>query len=168
MLLILGLGACRENEKKELPVDAIGTMENEQLALRESLKKFAGDYAAAWSGKDPAAVAAFFTPDGTLTVNNDDPAHGREAIQGIAQGFMDAFPDMVVTMDSLVESPDGLEFHWTLTGTYTSAEGVGKPVKISGVERWQLSADGLVQTSNGSFDQDAYNRQLMDTSPVGP
>jgi hypothetical protein len=168
ILFVFVLGSCREDEKKEIQVDAIGTMENEHLALRESLKKFAGDYAAAWSGKDPEAVAAFFAQDGSLKVNGDEPAQGREAITGVARGFMDAFPDMVVTMDSLVKTPDGLDFYWTLTGTHTGNEGSGKPVKISGLERWHLNADGLVQSSIGSFDQEEYQRQLMDTSAVGP
>lgn len=167
-VLILSLASCRDNEKKEIPVDAIGTMENEQIALRKSFEKFATEYAAAWSGKDPAAVAAFYSPDGSLKVNHNEPARGREAITGIAKGFMDAFPDMVVTMDSLMETPDGLEFHWTLTGTYTGNENGGKRVKISGVERWHLNADGLVQSSLGSFDEADYQRQLKDTSAVGP
>lgn len=157
---LLIMGSCKEATPNELPVDAVGTMENEKIAQFESLKTFGSDYADAWSGKDPAAVAAFFAPDGSLKVNDESPAIGREAITAVAKGFMDAFPDLVVVMDSLVQHPGSLEFHWTLTGTYNGPESPGNPVRISGVEHWQLNKDGLVQSSVGSFDADDYNRQI--------
>lgn len=157
---ILILCSCKEATPDEPPVDAVGKMENEKIELLESLKTFGSDYADAWSGKDPAAVAAFFAPDGSLKVNDESPAIGREAITAVAKGFMEAFPDMVVVMDSLVQHHGSLEFHWTLTGTYNGSEGPENHVRISGVERWQLNKDGLVQSSVGSFDADDYNRQI--------
>ena len=160
ILCLLIMGSCKEASPNEPPVDAIGKMENEKIALFESLKTFGSNYAAAWSGKDPAAVAAFFAPDGSLKVNDESPAEGREAITAVAKGFMDAFPDLVVVMDSLVQHPGSLEFHWTLTGTYSGPEGPGNQVKISGVERWQLNKEGLVQSSVGSFDAEDYSRQI--------
>ena len=160
MLSLLIMGACKEVTPNEPPVDAIGKMENEKIALFESMKTFGANYAAAWSGQDPAAVAAFFAADGSLKVNEESPAEGREAITAVAKGFMDAFPDLVVVMDSLVQLPGGLEFHWTLTGTYVAPNSTGRPVKISGVERWQLNEEGQVQTSVGSFDSGDYNRQI--------
>ncbi len=135
-------------------------MENEKNALYDSLKSFGTRYAQAWSGKDPAAVAGYFAPEGSLKVNNNEPAVGRAAITEVAKGFMEAFPDMIVVMDSLVDRPDGLEFHWTLTGTFAGPEGAGNKVKISGFERWQLSPEGLVAISIGEFDEEDYNRQL--------
>ena len=160
ILLLVGLNACKEAASKEPAVDAIIKMENDKKAQFDALKSFATNYAAAWSGKDPAAVAAFFAPEGSLKVNAGEPAVGREAITAVARGFMEAFPDIKVVMDSLVEQPDGLEFHWTLTGTYAGPEGAGNKVKISGFELWHLSAQGLVDTSIGQFDEEEYNRQL--------
>ena len=60
---------------------------------------FATRYANAWSSQQPANVAAFFSTDGTLKVNDDAPAIGREAITAVARGFMTAFPDLIVSMD---------------------------------------------------------------------
>ena len=88
------------------------------------------------------------------------PAVGRAAIAKVAEGFMTAFPDMIVSMDSLVIQPDVTAFHWTLTGTNTGQGGTGNKVKISGVELWQFDADGLIRDSKGSFDAEEYNRQL--------
>ncbi len=152
--------ACKQAASKELPVDAISTMENEKNAVTAALNTFGSNYAAAWSGQEPAAVASFFASDGSLKVNDNEPAMGTVAITDVARGFMEAFPDMLVVMDSLVESPRGLQFYWTLTGTYAGPEGAGNKVHISGVEIWQLNAQGLVQTSIGLFDEETYNRQL--------
>ena len=63
-------------------------------------------------------------------------------------------------MDSLVAKPDGIEFHWTLTGTNSGPGGTNNKVKVSGFELWQFDKDGFIQESIGSFDADEYNRQL--------
>lgn len=124
---------------------------------------FGKDYAKAWSSQNPEEVAAFFAPDGSLKVNDGAPAVGTDAITGVAKGFMDAFPDMIVTMDSLVVQSDKTLFHWTLTGTHNGPGGTGNKVKISGFEAWTFNNDGLVQESLGQFDAEDYERQLNAT-----
>ena len=75
------------------------------------LLDFATRYTAAWCSNDPASVAAFFSPDGSLTVNGGAPALGRAAITDVAQSFMTTFPDLRVVMDDLVEQGDRAEYH---------------------------------------------------------
>ena len=75
------------------------------------LRDFAMRYSAAWCSKDPAQVAAFYSPNGSLSVNGTIPAVGRSAITEIAQGFMTAFPDMIVTMDDVVIQGDRVVYH---------------------------------------------------------
>jgi len=125
------------------------------------LKGFGLKYAEAWCSQRPESVAAFFAENGSLKVNNDPPAEGRIAIAKVADGFMRAFPDMVVTMDSLMNTSEGTEFHWTLTGTNSGPGGTGKKVKVSGFELWKFDNDGLILESIGSFDAEEYNRQLI-------
>jgi uncharacterized protein (TIGR02246 family) len=60
----------------------------------DHLKDVAQRYTAAWCSQDPASVAAFFLPNGSLRVNNDDPTLGRDAITEVARRFMTAFPDL--------------------------------------------------------------------------
>jgi hypothetical protein len=55
---------------------------------------------------------------------------------------------------------DHAEYHWTLIGTNTGPGGTGKRVCISGFERWQIGADGLIAASRGNFDDADYRRQL--------
>ena len=126
----------------------------------ERLRGVAERYTAAWCSQDPASVAAFYAPDGSLRVNDADPAVGRDAIAEVAQGFMSAFPDMQVLMDDLSVEGDSAVYRWTLVGTNTGPGGTGRAVRISGYEEWRLDADGLIVESRGHFDSDDYQRQL--------
>jgi uncharacterized protein (TIGR02246 family) len=124
------------------------------------LRDFATRYTAAWCSRDPASVAAFYSPGGSLTVNSGAPAVGRTAITEVAQSFMTALPDMQVTMDRIVLQGERAEFDWTLTGTNTGPGGTGRRVRISGFEVWQIGTDGLIASSQGHFDSSEYRRQL--------
>lgn len=126
----------------------------------ESLQEFAARYTAAWSSQDASSVASFHAETGSLTINDGEPAMGREGITAAAQAFMTAFPDMVVTMDSLVTKGSTVEYHWTFTGTNTGPGGTGNAVRISGYEEWTLGEDGLIAASKGHYDEAEYNRQL--------
>lgn len=125
-----------------------------------SLEAFAASYTAAWCSQHAASVAAFFAERGSLTINGGPPSVGRAAITTAAQGFMSAFPDMVVAMDGIEVAADRAVYRWTLTGTNTGPGGSGRAVRISGREEWQLGADGLIAESKGHFDQADYDRQL--------
>ena len=125
------------------------------------LNDFGRRYAEAWCSQDPYSVAAFFSEDGSLSVNDGAPAVGRQAIAQVAQGFMTDFPDMVVTMDALEPGSESTVFHWTLTGTNTGPGGTGNRVRISGYEVWRIGADALVAESKGHFDSADYEYQLQ-------
>ncbi len=71
---------------------------NENRMDATELTVFATRYAAAWSGQDPAAFALFYAESGSFAINDGEPAVGRDAIEEVAQGFMNAFPDMLVTL----------------------------------------------------------------------
>jgi hypothetical protein len=137
-------------------------MSTDAAALRE----FARRYTAAWCSQNAASVAAFFSPDGSLRVNDAPAAVGRAAIAEVAQSFMSAFPDLRVAMDDVSAQGDEAEYRWTLTGTNTGPGGTGRPVRISGFEKWLLDRDGRIASSEGEFDAAEYRRQLEHgTSP---
>jgi nuclear transport factor 2 (NTF2) superfamily protein len=124
------------------------------------LRDFAARYTAAWCSRNAASVAAFFSEDGSLRVNDDSPAVGRSAVTQVAQSFMTAFPDLRVVMDDLLVRGDEAEYHWTLTGTNTGPEGTGHRVRISGFEKWRFGRDGMIASSQGCFDAAKYRLQL--------
>ena len=133
--------------------------------ITEHIRDLARRYTAAWCSQDPANVAAFFAPEGSLCVNDGVPAVGRGAISEVARGFMTAFPDMQVRMDGLLEREGRFIYRWTLTGTNTGPNGTGQRVEISGFEEWKIGGDGLIAQSQGLFDDADYQRQLQGRAP---
>ena len=156
MTLAIVITSCN-NPSNKIPGSQTINKKNMEY---EKLLHFGKQYAAAWCSQQPDSVAVYFSSTGSLSVNANTPAVGREAIAKVAAGFMTAFPNIIVVMDSLITQHDATVFHWTLTGTNTGPGGTGNKVKISGVELWQFDAAGLIQESKGSFDADEYNRQL--------
>ena len=124
------------------------------------LKNLAKCYTAAWCSQNPESVAAFYSHQGSLRVNDGPPAVGRNAITQLAQSFMAAFPDLCVVMDHLRLQAGEPEYHWTLSGAYTGPGGTGNRVRISGFERWRIGSAGLIASSQGHFDAAEYRRQL--------
>ena len=105
-------------------------------------------------------MAACYSPNGSLRINDGAPAVGRNAIRDAAQGFMTAFLDLKVFMDALEIKRDRTVYRWTLIGTNTGPGGTGKRVRISGFEEWKIGGDGLISESQGHFDSAEYQRQL--------
>jgi predicted ester cyclase len=125
-----------------------------------ALRDFAARYTAAWCSQDPASVAAFFAPTGSLTINGGAPAVGPDAITEAARGFMTAFPDLIVSMDDLVAVGGTIHYRWTLEGTNSGPGGTGNHIRISGHEEWRMGPDGLVAESLGHYDAAEYQRQI--------
>ena len=126
----------------------------------EQMLEFGQAYTEARNSQIPEKVAEFYAADGSLTINKGTPSIGRDQLSEVARSFMEAFPDMVLTMDSLVKDSGTYRYHWTFKGTNTGPEGTGNKVNFSGFEQWTLNDEGLVQTSIGTFDAEDYQRQL--------
>ena len=124
------------------------------------LTEFARRYTAAWCSGEPENVADQYSPEGSLTINDGEPAVGRAAIIEAARSFMVAFPDLRVLMDDVRGGDSPVEYHWTLIGTNSGPEGTGNAVRISGFEEWTIGDDGLIAKSLGHYDQAEYDRQL--------
>jgi len=149
-------------------VAALACSRNRMSAHQVELNDFAARYAAAWSSRNPANVAAFYSERGSLTVNDEMPAVGRPAIAATARRFMTAFPDMVVRLER-VEDENGLVvFHWILTGTNSGPGGTDRLIRLRGYEEWMMDSDGKIEESKGHYDEADYQRQLRGSSPRTP
>ncbi len=123
------------------------------------LGDFAKCYTAAWCSKNASSVAAFFAPNGSISVNGTRSV-GRGAITEMAQGFMTGFPDLQLLMDDIVLQDQHAVYHWTFIGTNSGPNGTGQRVRFSGFEMWKIGEDGLIAESEGHFDSADYQRQL--------
>ena len=112
--------------------------------VADHLMDLAQRYTAAWCSQDPIRVAALYSPNGSLRVNSDHPAVGRNAISDVARGFMTAFPDLEIRMEDLLVRNSRIIYRWSLNGTNTGPGGSGQRVRIHGFEAWKIDADGLI------------------------
>jgi predicted ester cyclase len=124
------------------------------------LRAFGESYTAAWCSQNAGRVAAFFSTRGSLTINGGAPAVGRGPIEEVVQGFMEAFPDLVLTMDEVRVEGERIIYRWTFAGTNTGPTGTGRRVRFSGFEEWAIGSDGFIAHSSGHFDEADYQRQL--------
>lgn len=131
-----------------------------EATSQPDLDAFGTQYAQAWSSQRPKAVAAMFAEDGWIAINDEEPARGREAVEGVARGFMTDFPDLDVRCDRLAFVEGELRWHWTMKGTNTGPRGTGKAILISGYESLVIGEDGLIVSAHGHFDQQDWGRQL--------
>lgn len=106
-----------------------------------------------------------YSANGSLAVNGAAPAVGRQAIRDLARSFMTALPDLHLILDRLEINKNHADYHWTLSGTNSGPGGTGHKIRISGFERWQFAADGLIQHSSGHFDAADYEQQLQHGAP---
>lgn len=147
---------------------AVACASESKMAEKDPVVTMAAAYTAAWCSQDPASVAAHYTEDGSLTINDGAPAVGRAAIAESASAFMTSLPDIVVAMDSVQVEGRSAFYHWTLTGTNTGPGGSGKAVRISGHEEWTLSPAHLIQCSLGHYDAVEYDRQIREGADSRP
>jgi hypothetical protein len=124
------------------------------------LADFATRYTAAWCSHNASSVAAFYSESGSLTINDGAPAVGRKAVEGAAQTFITAYPDLVVRFDRLEPKGDRVLYHWTFTATNSGPGGTANQVRISGSEDWKIGADGLIADSKGHYDAQDWERQV--------
>ena len=126
----------------------------------DKMVQFGQKYTDAWNSKQPETMASFYAEDGMLTVNNGKPAVGRRQLAETAQSYLEAFPDIELTMDSLTVGNGTYRYYWTFKGTNTGPGGTGNKVDFSGFEEWTMNDQGLVQKSIGTYDAEKYQRQL--------
>ena len=130
------------------------------MTLPDHLNDFGRRYAEAWSSQRAENVAMFFAREGSLALNEGEPAVGRAAISVMAQEFMTAFPDLNVECDRMAYVGDELRWYWTMRGTNTGPGGTGNAIAISGFEALVLDSNSMIVAAHGHFDEAAYQRQL--------
>ena len=126
----------------------------------DGLINLARSYTEAWCSQTPGRVADHYAAQGSLTINDGEPAVGRAAVTDAARSFMVAYPDMEVRMDDLRIEDGSIEYRWSFVGTNTGPGGTGAVVRIPGFEEWTIGEDGLIAASLGHYDQAEWDRQL--------
>ena len=132
-------------------------------AMSENLRLL-GEYSKAMESGDEQAVFAFFAPEFTSHVTsrvNPDKV-GTDIRFEELKWWTDvraAFPDMVFSVDLLIEKEDLVVSNWTVRGTHTGApfNGIGasgKPVEINGTAILRIRDGKIVEHWGGPHCQD--------------
>jgi steroid delta-isomerase-like uncharacterized protein len=131
--------------------------------MSENLKLL-GRYSKAMAAGDMEAVFAFFAPEFTshVTARVNPDAVGAD-IRGHELHWWSevraAFPDMVFSVDLLIESDDLVVSNWTVRGTHTGTPfnglpASGKPVEINGTAILRIRDGKIVEHWGGPHCQD--------------
>ncbi len=120
------------------------------------IKELATAYTVAWNSGSAAAVAEFFSDDGTIAINRGEPWMGRTAVAQMAAGFFADIPDLKLVCDEVRMAGDHVAYLWTFTGTHAVTN---KPLRVVGWEEWELDAHYKIRASKGWYDADDYSRQ---------
>ena len=90
----------------------------------DELKSFGIEYEAAWRSLVPENPFSYQAKECIVTVNDGEPMITAEGRLGGIIGFMEAFPDLLITMRDIVEEDRGTVFYWNLKGTTRLKESV--------------------------------------------
>jgi steroid delta-isomerase-like uncharacterized protein len=115
------------------------------------------------AARDPAVVDSFFG-DGFVS-HNMPPGfpEGREGVKRFFETFRDAFPDVTVEIDELVEDGDRVAVATTFTGTHNGElmgmAPTGRSVSVTGIDIVRVE-DGRIVEHRGLTDIAGLMRQL--------
>ena len=123
-------------------------------------RSMAEDHCAAWTNQTPDIVAGRYAEKATMIMNGGDPMTSRTQIGEMAAGFMADFPDLVLSLDSVLVADHHMVYAWTFEGRHQET---GNHVRFSGWEEWDLDENLNVIKSLGWYDGADYERQVAGT-----
>jgi steroid delta-isomerase-like uncharacterized protein len=91
-------------------------------------------------------------------------ADGHEGFKRVLGGFIDAFPDLTLTIDFMVADGEKLVAYLTTTGTHLApfmgAPATGRRFSVKGVDIFAFNDAGLISDHWGAFDTFGMMMQL--------
>ena len=118
-----------------------------------------------WNKHDASAIDRMFAKDRVshgLPIDGKDLV-GAERYRAFHQSFVNAFPDIQIVIDDLIEEDDRVAARWHCTGTLTG-DGLGMPPNG---KRMSVSGMSIIRVENGyvieawnNFDWLGMHRQL--------
>jgi hypothetical protein len=126
----------------------------------DELKIFGKKYAEAWSSHVPGNVLVLHSETSKLSVNDGEPAVGKEAISKVVEGFIEGFPDLYIQMNDVVEEERGIVFYFNVIATNSGPGGTGNKINIEVHEVWQFDEEGKFLEIEAYDDREEFERQL--------
>jgi steroid delta-isomerase-like uncharacterized protein len=118
-----------------------------------------------WNRRDEIAIARMFAPDGIahgLSPDGQDLV-GPAGLVNFHRAYLDAFRDLRIELDDLIEEDNKVAIRWHATGTHTGhGLGVapnGKTMNVVGMSIVRMR-DGLIVEAWNTFDVLGMHQQL--------
>lgn len=115
--------------------------------------------------RQPEAAHRILTPDFEWhsPLVGEEPVRGPDAVQGLVEVFLDAYPDLDLPHLGTVAEADQVVTRWRLTGTGAKPVGAlpgsGRRVDIGGMD-WFVMRDGRIHRLYQHLDLMAWVAQL--------
>ena len=124
-------------------------------------------YHDAWNSRDPDALVALFTKDGTFCNPDTYPGIGGEDLANFVKGLWTAVPDCSIELLNAGEvEPGVVAHHWLLRGTDSARTDGSKPTgrsfTIQGASIIHVEGDNI-RSDQCYFDRKALDKQLEPT-----
>lgn len=133
---------------------------------RQDIEALLERHKASFARRDAAALADQHAEDGTFESPAYGVVRGRPAIEGVYRYWFEAFPDLLLTWDSVLIDGERAAFFWTLTGTaqgvFFGVAGTGAKVSMPGAADYRF-ADGRITSARHIFD---FSGMLMKTGAL--
>lgn len=116
--------------------------------------------------RQPEAVHRILAPDFEWhsPLVGAEPVRGPDAVAGLVEAFLDAYPDLDLPHLGTVAEGDQVVTRWRLTGTAAkpigALPGSGRPVDISGMD-WFVMRDGRIRRLYQELDLMAWVSQAQ-------
>jgi steroid delta-isomerase-like uncharacterized protein len=116
-----------------------------------------------WNQKKAESITRMFAADGIAHGLAAESLHGPDAFRRFHQAFVQAIPDLAITIEDLIEEGDRVAARWQATGMLTG-EGLGvsptgKRMIVTGLTI-ALIRDGQIVEGWNSFDVVGMHQQL--------
>lgn len=116
-----------------------------------------------WNQRNSDAIPALFAPNAISHGLSGQDFVGPDGFRPFHQAFMNAFADLRMTIDDMIEEDDRLAIRWHATGTHTGGglkvPASGNPMRITGMSMIRV-ANGQIVESWNNFDVIGMHRQL--------
>ena len=123
----------------------------------EAARQIALEHCSAWTKRLPKAVAERYADQTAMSINHGEAMTSRSEISEMAAGFMADFPDLVLSLDSVLVAGHHMVYAWTFEGHHKET---GNYVRFTGWEEWGLDENIKVTKSLGWYDANDYERQV--------
>ncbi len=116
----------------------------------ESLSAWTRDWLSAWNAHDIERVVSRCAPDYEgMDIAQAESHHGPEGMRRYAHRYLEAFPDLELTLDELVTEEPRVSVAWTARGTHQgllmNIPPTGHTVTVRGISILTLEQRRIVQ-----------------------